>query len=369
MSTRFTTLVDSLPETIPFVAPEAIERITGVPIRVRVGANESAFGISPLAREAMNDALGRISHYNDPESHELRNALADRLQVDFKQICIGAGIDDLLGLAVRAFLGPGDTAVSSFGSYPTFHYHVAGFGAKSKTVPYQENGYNDLEALINTAHETKAKLLYLANPDNPAGTWHSASDLQLFIDKLPQDCAVILDEAYIEFAPKGTAFPLKSLDRRIMLMRTFSKAYGMAGARVGYAMATPEIITAFDKVRLHFNVNLVAQAGALASLQDDEFVKGVIQAVEEGRGEYEALGNRLDLPTLPSATNFVTFDAGSQPRAQAILDTLALHGAFIRKPGTPPLDRCFRVTVGSPQERHAFAKILPEVLNAVDQEC
>ena len=368
MSIKFTQLVDSLPETIPFVAPEAIERLTGIPITVRVGANESAFGVSPLARDAMNQALARISHYNDPESFDLRNALAERLEIDTRQICIGAGIDDLLGLAVRAFLGPGDVAVSSLGSYPTFHYHVAGFGADSHTVPYQEDGYNDLNALVDAANQTQAKLVYLANPDNPAGTWHSSSAIQTFLDRLPKDCAVILDEAYIEFAPAGTALPLEKMDPRIILMRTFSKAYGMAGARVGYAVAAAEIITAFDKVRLHFNVNLVAQAGALASLQDENFVNTVIQSVEEGRRDYEALGSKLNFPTLPSAANFVTFDAGSQPRAQAILDTLAQHGVFIRKPGTPPLDRCFRVTVGTPEERKAFAEILPGVIDEVDQQ-
>ena len=362
MKPHFTPLVEALPSTIPFVAPETIERNTGVPIKVRVGANESAFGISPQAKEAMSKALDRISHYNDPENNKLREALSERLKLTPEHICVGAGIDDLLGLAVRAYLGPGDTAVGSLGSYPTFHYHVAGFGAKSHTVPYKEDGYNDLKALAEAAKDTNAKLAYLANPDNPAGTWFSASKLKSFLEALPQDCACILDEAYIEFAPEGTAYPIEDLDPRIILMRTFSKAYGMAGARVGYAIADPDVITAFNKVRLHFNVNLVAQSGALASLQDEAFVSSVIRAVEEGRQEYEALAASLGLPTLPSATNFVCFDCGTQPRAQAILDTLAQKGVFIRKPGTPPLDRCIRITVGTPEERRSFAEILPKVL-------
>ena len=366
MPLSFTQLVESLPPTIPFVAPEAIERMTGVPIKVRVGANESAFGISPKAHQAMNNALNRISHYNDPESHDLREALAEHHGIPRGQICVGAGIDDLLGLAVRAFLGPGDKAVGSFGSYPTFHYHVNGFGARSKTVPYLDTGFNDLEALTSIAHAENAKLVYLANPDNPAGTWFSAKELQTFVDKLPESCALILDEAYIEFAPDGTAFPIDSLDPRIMIMRTFSKAHGMAGARVGYTIASPEIITAFDKVRLHFNVNLAAQAGALASLQDPGFVSSVVQEVEKGREEYEALAQALGVPTLPSATNFVTMDCESQPRAQAILDALARQGVFIRKPGAPPLDRCIRITVGSRDERKAFSEVLPTVMAQVD---
>jgi histidinol-phosphate aminotransferase len=212
-----------------------------------------------------------------------------------------------------------------------------------------------------------AKLVYLANPDNPAGTWFSADDLNSFIQRLPQNCALILDEAYIEFAPEGTAYPIANLDPRIMIMRTFSKAYGMAGARVGYCIASPEIITAFDKVRLHFNVNLVAQAGALGSLQDSGFVTSVVEEVQKGREEYEALTQGLGIPTLPSATNFVTFDCENQPRAQAILDGLAQNGVFIRKPGAPPLDRCIRITVGSPEERKMFSEVLPSVLALVDK--
>jgi histidinol-phosphate aminotransferase len=366
MKPSFTPLVESLPATIPFVAPEAIERRTGIPFKVRVGANESAFGISPKAREAMIEALGRISHYNDPENHDLREALACFHQISPDHISVGAGIDDLLGLVVRAFLKPRDSAVSSLGSYPTFHFHVAGFGANSVTFPYLQNGLNDLEALVDATHKYQARLVYLANPDNPAGTWFSASDIQRFINRLPENCACIVDEAYIEFAPQDTALPLSDLDPRIIIMRTFSKAYGMAGARIGYAIASPEIITAFNKIRLHFNVNLIAQAGAQAALSDPVFLEKVIQEVAEGRKDYEALAKQVGLSTLPSATNFVTFDCDTQPRAQAVLDALAARGVFVRKPGAPPLDRCFRVTVGTAKDRTNLAEILPEALAEVD---
>lgn len=366
MKPLITSLIQSLPATIPFVAPESIERRTGIPFTVRVGANESAFGISPRAKDAMDQAVNTISHYNDPESNDLREALAIHHKVDTNQIGVGAGIDDLLGLAVRTFIGPERIAVSSLGSYPTFHFHVNGFGGANHTVPYLPNGFNDLDALAQAANEQTASLVYLANPDNPAGTWFSASDLNSFVNRLPVSCACILDEAYIEFAPEATAFPMNDLDPRIMIMRTFSKAHGMAGARIGYTIAAPDIITAFNKVRLHFNVNLVAQAGAFASLNDPSFVATVVTSVERGRKDYETLAQELGLRTLPSATNFVTFDARTQQRAQLILDGLAKRGVFIRKPGAPPLDRCFRVTVGTPQERQDFAMILPQVLSETD---
>lgn len=367
MTPRFTPLVESLPSTIPFVAPEAIERQLGVRFTARLGANESAFGISTRAAEALFGALQKIPHYGDPENRQLREALAEKHQVGVNNISVGAGIDDLLGLTVRVFLDNTRVAVASLGSYGVFHYHVAGYGGNCRTLPYQSGGYNDLDGLAALACEAGASLVYLSNPDNPAGTCFPAVEIRNFVNKLPANCLCILDEAYIEFAPADTAFSLGELDPRVIQMRTFSKAHGLAGLRTGYAIASAEVVRAFDKVRLHFNVNKMAQTAAYGSLQDPEFVHQVAKQVETGRREYAALGESLGLPTLPSATNFITFDAGTQPRAQAILDALARHGIFIRKPGAPPLDRCFRVTVGTPEERNTYAEVLPRVLLEVDQ--
>jgi histidinol-phosphate aminotransferase len=277
-------------------------------------------------------------------------------------VAVGAGIDDLLGLVVRACVEPGDIVVTSLGAYPTFNYHVDGYGGKLHFVPYQ-NDHNDLQALSEAVARTGARLVFLANPDNPTGTWHSAQDIQAFVDGLPDGCLFILDEAYSEFAPPEAILPIDLDDVRLIRMRTFSKAHGMAGARVGYAIAAAEVVTAFDKIRLHFGVNRVAQAGALASLQDPVFVQAVVKAVIEGRQEYEALAREVGLTTLPSATNFVSFDAGEAGRAQAILDALIQHGVFVRKSGVPPLDRCIRVTVGTAAERRAFAEVLREVVS------
>jgi histidinol-phosphate aminotransferase len=362
----FTQLVRNLPATVPFVGPEALERRHGRVFQVRIGANESAFGVSPRAREAMRHAIEQVSWYNDPENYELREALARIHGVSMAQVAVGAGIDDLLGLVARAFVERGASVVTSLGAYPTFNYHVAGYGGELHFVPYH-NDRNDLQGLSEAAARTRARLVYLANPDNPAGTWHSARDLRTFVDGLPSGCVLILDEAYIEFAPAEAVFPADPDDGRLIRMRTFSKAHGMAGARVGYAIAAAEIVAAFDKIRLHFGVNRIAQAGALASLQDPAFVRGVVDAVAEGRREYEALAREVGLSTLPSAANFVSFNAGSPERAQAILEALIARGVFVRKSSAPPLDRCFRVTVGTPSERQQFAQILRQVLAELDK--
>lgn len=357
---RFTRLVESLPSTVPFVAPEALERKSGRPIRLRLGANESAFGISPRARQAMIEAAGRIAWYADPENFLLREKLAAVLQVRIENLLAGSGIDDLLGLAVRTFLEPGTAAVTSLGAYPTLNYHVAGYGGQIHFVPYRDHR-NDLEALADTARRTGARLVYLANPDNPSGTWCDAATLSQFLERLPEGCLLILDEAYVEFAPAAEVLPVNAADPRLIRMRTFSKAHGMAGARIGYAVAAPEIISAFEKVRLHFGVNLFAQAGALASLEEPEFIAQVAAEVETGRQDYYRLAAELGLPSVRSATNFVAMDLGSEPAARGLLNTLLQRDVFVRMPGAPPLNRLLRITVGNREQRAALREVLHQL--------
>jgi len=356
--------VAGLPSAIPFVGPESIERKTGALFEARVGSNESAFGVSPVAVSAMKDAVANLAWYNDPENYDLREALADHHGVSTSEIVIAAGIDDLLGLAVRAFIDRCEVAVASLGAYPTFIYHLDGYGCRLSSAPYR-NGRNDLDALSDLSQSTDVRIVYLSNPDNPTGTWYTTSDITAFVDSLPDHCIFILDEAYTEFAPEEATPPSHPIHPRVIRMRTFSKAHGLAGARVGYAICSSEIATGFDKIRLHFGVNRIAQVGATASLGDLDFITSVISQVADGRDEYTRLGEELCLPTLPSATNFVTFDAGSADRADKILNHLIERRVFVRKPRAEPLDRYFRVTVGRPDERTIFANRLREILEII----
>lgn len=355
-SLPFTDIVRGLPATIPFVGPETLERRLGKPFRARLGANESAFGVSPKVAEAITAAISHISWYNDPEGYELYAAISARHNVQMNEICLGAGIDEILGNVVRMIVQPGTPVVTSLGAYPTFNYHVNGFGGKLCSVPYK-NDHIDLGALAAEVQRTGAPLVYLANPDNPMGTWLTAERIKAFIDQLPQNTLFIYDEAYVEFAPDDVQFPVDTTDPRVIRMRTFSKAYGMAGARIGYALAASEVITELGKIRNHFGVNRLAQAGALAALQDDAFLTSVIERVSEGRQEYYALAERLGLSYIPSATNFVAIDVGSGDRARKLLARLQEQGVFIRMPGVAPLDRCIRVSVGTPEERALFADV------------
>lgn len=359
---RYTKLVETLPATVPFVGPETQERARGAGFEARLGANENGFGPSPRALEAMQQASSGQWMYGDPESHDLKAALAAHLDVRADNLVVGEGIDGLLGYLVRLVVDHGDAVVTSQGAYPTFNYHVAGFGGVLHTVPFKDD-HEDPDALIAKAHEVDAKLVYIANPDNPMGTWHDGARIAQMLDALPSGTLLVLDEAYIEFAPNDAAPVIEADDPRVIRMRTFSKAYGMAGARVGYAIAAPELVQAFNKVRNHFGMNRAAQIGALAALQDRDWLKDMLSRVAAARQRITEIAQENGLTALPSATNFVTIDCGADGDfARAMLADIVAQGVFIRMPFVAPQDRCIRVSVGTDTELDAFAKTLPLAL-------
>lgn len=361
---RYTPLAASLPASVPFVGPEAQERARGAPFDARLGANESVFGPSPKAIAAMQAAAGEVWQYGDPENHDLVQALAAHHGVDPANIMVGEGIDGLLGYVVRLLAGPGDAVVTSVGAYPTFNYHVAGFGADLHSVPYLDDR-QDPAALFAKAAEVDAKLVYLCNPDNPMGTWRAGADIVAAMGALPPGCLLLLDEAYVECAPTGTAAPVDIDDPRVIRMRTFSKVYGMAGARVGYAMGAAPLITAFNKVRNHFGMNRIGQAGALAALADQDWITHVQGEIATARARIAEIARDNGLTPIPSATNFVAIDCGRDGAfAKAVLDGLVAAGVFVRMPFAAPQNRCIRVSCGRPADLDAFAAALPGALAA-----
>jgi len=332
------------------------------PFAARLGANENIFGPSPKAIAAMEQAASDIWMYADPESHELRTALADFHGVTPQNIVVGEGIDGLLGYLVRLLIEQGDTVVTSDGAYPTFNYHVAGFGGVLHKVPYRDDA-EDLPALLAKAAEVDAKLVYFANPDNPMGSWFTGEDIVAQLDMIPEGCVLLLDEAYIELAPEGTAAPVDINDPRVIRMRTFSKGYGMAGARIGYALGETDFIRAFEKIRNHFGLNRAAQAGALAALQDAEWLASTQANVAEARDTITGIAEKHGLKALPSATNFVAIDCGRDGAfAKAILDGLVARGVFVRMPFVAPQNRCIRLSCGPADALALFDAALKDVL-------
>jgi histidinol-phosphate aminotransferase len=361
---RLTPLVAALPATVPFVGPEALERRRGAPFRARLGANESVFGPSPAAVEAMQRAARDVWMYADPEAHDLRAAIAAHHGVDPAHVMVGEGIDGLLGLLVRLTVTDGTPVVTSDGAYPTFNYHVAGFGGTLHRVPYRDDA-EDLPALLSRAAEVGARLVYLANPDNPMGSWHTGAAIEAALDAVPDGALLLLDEAYVDLAPDGTAPTIDPADPRVIRLRTFSKGHGMAGARVGYAIGATPLIAAFDRVRNHFGMSRMAQAGALASLGDPGWLAHVRAEVAAARGRIAAIGAGCGLVALPSATNFVTLDCGGDAGlARRVLDETVARGVFIRMPFAAPGNRCIRISCGRPADLDILSEVLPETVAA-----
>jgi histidinol-phosphate aminotransferase len=364
--TKFTAIIESLPITIPFVGPEALARKSGQPIKARMGANENVFGPSPQVIEALRHHAVNAWQYGDPEVYELRHALAKHLGVGAENVTVGEGIDGLHGLAVRMFVEPGDKVVSSLGAYPTFGAHVKSFGGDLITIPFAEN-HEDIATLLEVAKSEKPKLLYFCNPDNPMGTWWPAADVQNLMDNIPEETLLVLDEAYQEFAPEGTTPPLDVTRKNVLRFRTFSKAYGLAGMRVGYAIGHADVISAFEKVRNHFGVTRLSQAAAVAALADQNWIAFIKFEINKSRDRIYRIAQKNGLKPIPSATNFVTIDCGKDGNyAKAIVDGLLQHGLFIRMPGVAPLNRCIRISCGKEKDLDVLAEVLPKVLQGLN---
>jgi histidinol-phosphate aminotransferase len=363
----YTALVRSLPAHVPFVGPETQERARGRAFTARLGANESVFGPSPAVTAAIAEAAAESWRYGDPENLELRRDLAAVAAVGVENVLVGEGIDALLGYAVRLFVEPGVKVVTSRGAYPTFTFHVHGYGGELVTVPYRHDR-EDLDALLAAAKADPAvRLVYLANPDNPMGSWWSADEVARLIDALPDRCTLCLDEAYHEYAPAGTAPAIDAHDPRVLRFRTFSKAYGLAGLRVGYVIGEAGVVASFHKIRNHFGVNRTAQVAARAALADGDHLGRVLDAVAHARGRIARIAAANGFAALPSATNFVAVDTGRDgDYARALLQALLERDIFLRMPTVAPLDRCIRVGTGTDADLDALAAALPAARAAVD---
>ncbi|EKF20403.1 histidinol-phosphate aminotransferase [Nitratireductor pacificus pht-3B] len=336
----------------------------GRPFRARLGANENGFGPSPRVIAAMSQAAGDVWKYGDPESFALRSALAARHGVGIGNIVVGEGIDSLLGLVARLYIEPGTPVVTSLGGYPTFNYHVAGFGGRLVTVPYDGDREN-LEGLREAAIRERAPLVYLANPDNPMGTWWDGAEIAAFAASLPETTMLVLDEAYGETAPASALPPFDTGRPNLLRMRTFSKAYALAGMRCGYAIGEAETIRAFDKIRNHFGMPLITQAASLAALEDEAHLAATLDRIAACRRRIAGIAAAHHLKAVPSATNFVAIDCGGREIAEAVMQGLLARDVFVRKPATPGLDRCIRVSVGPEDEIACFEEAFGEALAAV----
>ena len=359
---KFTRIVQALPEFVPFVGPEATERARGQTFKVRLGANESVFGPSPKAIAAMEAAACDTWMYSDPENHDLRQAIAAHHNVEMANVVVGEGIDGLLGLTVRMFAEPGEAVVTSDGAYPTFNFHVAGQGAQLFKIPFVGDR-EDFDGLAVAAYKTGARIVYVSNPNNPMGTWWPADEIERLRRKLPDEALLVLDEAYADTAPRASIPPVNTNLCNVIRYRTFSKAYGLAGARIGYALGPASTVQAFEKVRNHYGINRVGQIGALAALKDQTYLAEVVKRIGAAREKLYAIAEKHKLRAIPSAANFVAIDCGGGPeKAEHVLHHLLAAGVFVRRPSVAPLNRCIRVSCAPDEDLEVFSDALGAAL-------
>jgi histidinol-phosphate aminotransferase len=336
-----------------------LERELGISGIVKLASNENPLGASPKAVAAMHEAIATISLYPDGNGFELKDALVQRYGVMHANLVLGNGSNDLLELASRAFLAPGDVAVYSAHAFAVYALATQAVGAKGITVPAKDFGH-DLDAMLQAAVQHKAKMVFIANPNNPTGTYLTAETLQHFLQALPANILVVLDEAYNEYLPPAQRYDSVSWLKKypnLIISRTFSKAYGLAGLRVGYAIAHEQITNMMNRVRQPFNVNSVAQAAAVAALHDMDFVKQTYELNQRGMQQIIAGLDKLGLSYIPSYGNFICFHIGG---ATAMYRRLLELGVIVRPVANYDMPDYLRVSIGLENENEKFLTALQQ---------
>ena len=338
-----------------------LERELGITGIVKLASNENPLGASPKAVAAMHEAIATISLYPDGNGFELKDALTKRYGVAHANLVLGNGSNDLLELASRAFLAPGDVAVYAAHAFAVYALATQAVGAKGITVPAKEFGH-DLDAMLASAIKHKAKMVFIANPNNPTGTYLTPDALRDFLQALPVNILVVLDEAYNEYLPPAQRYDSVSWLQNypnLIISRTFSKAYGLAGLRVGYAIAHEQITDMMNRVRQPFNVNSIAQAAAVAALHDMDFVQQTYELNQRGMQQIIAGLTNLGLSYIPSFGNFISFRIGG---ATAMYRRLLELGVIVRPLANYDMPDYLRVSIGLENENEKFLAALQQII-------
>ncbi|HEX4519687.1 MAG TPA: histidinol-phosphate transaminase [Gaiellaceae bacterium] len=357
MATResiFRPEVDALTPYQPGKPIEDVQRELGLQRVVKLASNEGPFPPLPAALEAMNQAATELNRYPDGGSYRLHEALAKRHGIHAEEVAVGSGADGCIDMLSQATLGPGDEVVCGWPSFASYPIYAAKQGAVVKKIPLVDNRY-DLEALASAVTE-KTKLVYVCHPNNPTGTMNTKDELDAFFARLPEDQLVVIDQAYFEYIdrddyPDAVETYFKN-GKRVVVLRTFSKIYGLAGVRVGYAVGPQDVCEAMVKVRRPFDITTTAQVAALASLRDHEEISRRREVNATGIAELSAVLQKHGLEPAPGAVgNFVYVDLGED--AAPFFEQLLLHGVIVRPLAGFGAPNAIRVTVGTSQE-HRF---------------
>lgn len=358
MPLRVHPTIASLTPYSPGKPLEELERELGITHAIKMASNENPWGPSPKALQVLDGASASLHRYPDGGAHDLRQALAERFKIGDQQVLVGNGSDEIISLLVRAFLSPGDEAVMADLTFVMYKISVLGGHGVPVEVPLN-NWVHDLPAMIDAVTD-RTRLFFLCNPNNPTGTMVAAKDTEALLSRIPDHVVVVMDEAYYEYV-RHAEFP-DSMQyvregRPVVVLRTFSKIYGLAGLRVGFGCTTKEIAEYVNRIRPPFNVNSLAQAAARAALSDDQHV-AKSRAMNEAEMTFlEERLTTMGLKPVPSQANFLYFNAGKD--GKCIYEALLREGVIVRHIRGPMI----RVTIGQPTDNRRFLESLARVLS------
>jgi histidinol-phosphate aminotransferase len=357
--------VDGLTPYEPGKPEEEVQRELGLERVVKLASNEGPWGPLPAALEALERSARTLNRYPDGGAYHLRNALAERHGLDAAQVITGAGADALIGHLSLATLDPGDEVVTAWPSFISYVLDALKVGAVPRKIPLVEDHY-DLDAML-AAIGPRTKLVYVATPNNPTGTMTSRAELDAYFERVPEHVLTVVDQAYFEYIDRPD-YPdaideYAKAGRRVLVLRTFSKIYGLAGLRIGYGVGPPDVIEAIGKTRRAFDVNTQAQVAALASIDAQEELAERRRLTAEGRTALERTLRQHGLePAGPAVANFLFAEVGED--AVPLFQALLRQGAIVRPMGAFGAPGALRITVGTPDENAFFAEALASVLAA-----
>jgi len=354
--------VSNIKPYVPGKPIEEVKREYGLKDVIKLASNENPFGTSPKALAAIKEALYKLNFYPDGQSYYLREAFAEHIGVKMEQLTVGNGADGIIQQTCLAYLDEDSEVIVSRSSFPVYDIYTHVMRAKLNKIPLR-NFRLDLEAMARAIND-KTKLIFVCNPNNPTGTIVTATEVEAFMEEVPDHVLVIFDEAYCELVDSpeypNSLHYIREGYNNVMIIRTFSKIYGLAGIRLGYAIAAPEILAPLNKVKEPFAVNLLAQAAGAAALEDKEFLKKTVADNHAGRvylyGEFE----RLKLPYIRSHTNFVLVKIG--PKAIVLQEMLLKKGVIVRPCTGYDLPQFLRITVGNKEQNIRLIETLESTL-------
>ncbi len=357
--------LDAIQPYAPGKPIEEVQREYGLTDVIKLASNENPMGPSPRATAAIQQALSRLNLYPDGQSHSLRHALATHLGVKPEQIAVGNGADSIIMQTCMAYLDEECEVIVSRSSFPIYDIYTHVMRAKLIKTPLKNYGL-DLEAMAGAITD-RTKLIFVCNPNNPTGTIVTTSEVETFMRRVPDHVLVVFDEAYYEFVDSNdypdTLRYMREGRKNVLVMRTHSKIYGLAGVRLGYALADPELLAPLHKVKEPFAVNLLAQVAGIAALEDKEYIQASIAANHAGRLYLYREFERLELFHVKSHANFVLVKVG--PQAGRIIEELLKRGVIVRACHNYDLPEFLRITVGDPAQNVRLIQTLEQVLRVV----